>query len=134
MTGNGYIHALVPDHPKADKRGRVYEHIVIAERALGKSLPLGVEVHHADGNGFNNNNDNLVVCENHAYHLLLHRRERALRACGHANYLRCRHCREWDDPVNLKVFERSKEGVDAYHKSCHAQAEHNRLHEKGRTI
>jgi hypothetical protein len=53
---------------------RVYEHIYKAEKALGKALPLKAIVHHWDGNPGNNDNINLVVCPDQAYHLDLHRR------------------------------------------------------------
>lgn len=56
------------------------EHIVIAERALGKPLPEGAVVHHVDRDGTNNNTKslwNLIVCPDQGYHLLLHARARA---------------------------------------------------------
>lgn len=130
-SGNGYLYQVDHEHPKADSRGRVLIHRLVAEKALGKSLPAKAVVHHVLTEEKGTVTTNLVICEDQGYHLLLHRRERALKACGHADYLRCRHCREWDSPENLKVFERKKEGIDTYHKSCHAQAEHIRLALKG---
>ena len=129
-TGNGYTQVVAFEHPNADLRGRILEHRLIAERVLGRVLPLGAEIHHLNGQKSDNTPSNLVICENHAYHMLLHRRQHALDACGHAGYLRCRHCREWDSPANLKVFERPKVGVDAYHKTCHTEAERKRLANK----
>lgn len=64
----------IPEHPRSDCRGYVFEHIVVAEKVLGKYLPEGAVVHHIDGNGLNNNNNNLVVCQDHAYHMTLHKR------------------------------------------------------------
>lgn len=63
----------------------VNEHIVIAEAALGRFLPAGVEVHHVDENRRNNARSNLVICENHQYHRMLHARARVARAGGDPN-------------------------------------------------
>lgn len=90
----------LPDHPRAND-GYVLEHVLIAEKALGKPLPEGAEVHHINSKGKDNRNINLVICENHAYHHLLHTRQKAFIACGHANWKKCWICQQWDDPNNL---------------------------------
>lgn len=77
---------------------RALEHVRIVERVLGRRLPPGAQVHHADGNPLNNANSNLVVCPSDEYHKLLHRRMRAFDACGHADYLRCVYCKRWGAP------------------------------------
>ena len=99
-----YKLAYVPNHPNATKRGQVIEHILIAEKALGKPLPPGAEVHHVDENKANNRNDNLVICPNHAYHQLLHLRMRALCESGNPNYRRCHICKAWDNPDNMRCY------------------------------
>lgn len=53
-------------------------HKLLCERALGKPLPPGAEVHHVNGNKRYNAHRNLVVCQDHAYHVLLHERTKAL--------------------------------------------------------
>ena len=58
-----------------------WEHREIAEKALGKALPPKANVHHWDNNGRNNAYGNLVICQDAAYHRLLHRRAK-LRALG----------------------------------------------------
>lgn len=54
-----------------------------AERALGKPLPIGAEVHHVDGT--KSVTSALVICQDHAYHRLLHARTRIVRTGGNPN-------------------------------------------------
>ena len=60
------------------KRRRTYA--IRAEKALGKPLPKGSVVHHADGS--KNEHAPLVICQDHAYHMLLHRRMRIVARGG----------------------------------------------------
>jgi hypothetical protein len=71
--GHGYVQVLMPGHPRGGAKGYVYEHILVAEKALGKPLPPKAVVHH-------HTPEQLVICQNQAYHLLLHQRQRALNA------------------------------------------------------
>lgn len=82
----GYIKILQPEHHRSDPYGYVLEHIVIAESILGKPLPPKAEIHHVNGTRHDNTPSNLVICQDRAYHLLLHRREKALRERREANY------------------------------------------------
>lgn len=69
-----------------------YLHVIRAEAALGKPLPPKAEVHHADGSM--NDDAPLVICEDRAYHFLLHARMRVKRAGGNPNIESfCRCCR-----------------------------------------
>jgi HNH endonuclease len=87
LRGNGYCYT--PGKPEE------YEHIGAAERALGRKLPVGSQVHHVDGNKLNNLNVNLVICPNQKYHRLLHCRESVIRAGGDPNTQKiCCGCRE----------------------------------------
>lgn len=93
--------------------GGVYrrDHVVVAERALGKPLPPGAPVHHYDGDGHNNANRNLVICQDEAYHMLLHRRQRVRDAGGNPNTdLFCSACRR---PRPMELFAVRKTGVRA---------------------
>jgi len=95
----------------------VYEHIEKAEKALGKKLPIGVQVHHVDGNPSNNRNSNLVICQDQGYHQLLHKRTKALNECGNANYKKCRHCHIYSDPNEM-----TKDGPRSFsHRECRAE-------------
>lgn len=49
----------VPDHPRANNRGYVYEHIYVWEQANEKSVPKGWVVHHKNGISTDNRPENL---------------------------------------------------------------------------
>lgn len=73
ISSNGYVVLWTPE-------GRRYEHIIIAERSLGRRLlqiskghPDNEVVHHIDGNKTNNSPENLLICS-HRYHAELHHR------------------------------------------------------------
>lgn len=93
------------------------EHVLVAERALGKPLPAGAQVHHWDKDRSNNDPANLVICPDQAYHRLLHRRMDAMDACGNPSWMPCRHCGKHDDPVQMYV---DPTGSNAYHRKCSA--------------
>lgn len=80
-TSHQYVMVRAPWHPRAERSQCVAEHVLIAERALGRFLPDGAEVHHVDGDKKNNANRNLVICQDNVYHALLHFRA-AVRARG----------------------------------------------------
>jgi hypothetical protein len=102
-TQDGYVKVFAPEHPSAQASGYILEHIIIAERALGKPLPKGAQVHHVNGIKDDNRPQNLVICQDASYHQLLHRRAKALEECGHAGWLKCKVCGEYDDPSALYV-------------------------------
>lgn len=59
-TQGGYIKLLKPEHPRADSKGYVFEHIVVWEETHGKPLPKGWQVHHLNGITDDNRPKNLV--------------------------------------------------------------------------
>jgi len=95
---------------------REQDHRVVVEKALGEPIPPNAVVHHIDENKENNSNNNLVLCEDRAYHNFLHMRLRALKACGHANWIRCCYCKEYDDPKNLYI---RPDRLQGRHVECH---------------
>lgn len=53
------------------------EHIILAEQALGRALPDKAVVHHMNKRKADNKTPhNLIICQDQAYHFLLHRRMR----------------------------------------------------------
>jgi hypothetical protein len=109
---DGYDRIFQPDNPRADNEGCVLKHILIAEKALGKSLPEGAHVHHANGS---RNSGPLVICQDEAYHRLIERRTRAFKTCGHADWRKCPFCKRYDKAENM--VERSS-GYGYFHSSC----------------
>ena len=102
-----------PNHLTSNYLGILPLHIYKTEKALGKSLPQGAEIHHIDYNKQNNENNNLVICEDRLYHKLLHVKTNALKECGHANWRKCKFCKQYDDIKNL---HKNADGLS--HKKC----------------
>lgn len=126
----GYVLIRKPDHPR-NVSGYVLEHILVAEKVLDKFLPDNAIVHHQDKNKSNNLNSNLVICENQEYHLLLHKRLNAYNSCGCVDWLKCKYCKQYDDPINLFVS-----GNQHYHRECKNKnfRENNKLKNKIKEI
>jgi len=114
-NGSGYIDAD-GYHRRHENGVEKPEHVRIVERAIGKPLPVGAVVHHADRNRSNNTPSNLVVCPSSAYHNLLHKRLRAMEATGDPNSLKCCRCGKYDSSTNLRISKKQ-----AYHLACNAQ-------------
>jgi len=89
-----------------------------AEKALGKPLPSKAHVHH-------HNIHQIVICNDAAYHHLLHQRTRAFIACGHANWRKCKYCKIFDNPNNLLINNNQ-----CYHKNCYNLYMRTRKHGK----
>jgi len=71
---SGYLCRYNPDHPRSHPNGYVYEHILIVEKVLGRSLTLKEVVHHIDGNKLNNNPDNLQIMSSQSEHRKAHQK------------------------------------------------------------
>lgn len=68
----GYWQIWKPEHPRADRKGYVYEHIVVMETIVGRYLTKGEVVHHRDHDRKNNDPGNLELFASHAAHMRTH--------------------------------------------------------------
>jgi len=77
-----YLCIKAPGHPACDAKGYVRLHRLIAEQQQGRYLKPDEDVHHIDGNPFNNDPDNLQVMSR-AEHTRLHAKQGD---CGWSKY------------------------------------------------
>ena len=114
-SGTGYIDRN-GYHRKSKNAKETAVHRLVAEDLTGILLPKNAVIHHVDGNRANNSPSNLVICQDSAYHNLLHARSRALVATGDASARKCCRCGKWDAIDNL-----SKSGSQHYHAACNSE-------------
>ncbi len=120
LDTQGYINIKFPSHPRADNQGYIKEHVLIIETAMGKLISMKARPHHINGIKNDNRNQNLVLCENHGYHHLLHQRQLALKSCGHSSWRKCGLCKSYDKPENLFITNDNH----VYHRDCQRQYNH----------
>jgi hypothetical protein len=71
IHSSGYVSVNKPDHPRANNSNRVKEHVLVAEKKLGRYLKDNEIVHHIDFDKQNNSAENLCVM-NKLDHLMMH--------------------------------------------------------------
>lgn len=108
-------------------------HRLRAMKALGKSLPVNAVVHHVSGGKADD--DGLVICQDQAYHMLLHARMRIRAAGGNPNTdAICASCKQAKPRSAFKRNRSTCFGVSAYCLACRpfAATNHDRISETDR--
>ena len=118
IVGHNGRREIVTDYRKL-RVGMTEErlHRVRAERALGHPLPAGAEVHHADGS--KSETSPLVICQDRAYHMLLHRRMRIRAAGGDPNTDKiCWRCHQVKPQTEFHTNRSAVDGLSGQCRPC----------------
>jgi len=115
---HGYRDVATSD-PRYRKNRKCREHTAIVERIIGRNLPIGAEIHHVNEDRSDNRPENLVVCQDRAYHMLLHARAERLKLFGTLTRKRCIGCERVCDLADFyRDRTRSVDGRSNVCKSC----------------
>jgi len=71
-TANGYGVVYSPEHPRSDKKGYFYTHIIIAELHNERFISNLERVHHKDEDKNNNDPNNLQILSSASEHSIIH--------------------------------------------------------------
>lgn len=102
-------------------------HVKIAEKVLGKKLPVSAVVHHFNENRGDNSHSNLIICQDQTYHLLLHARKRIYDAGGNPNTDKiCSRCKAVKPLDDFHLAPQNGDGRRCYCKPCQSEIYHER--------
>lgn len=113
LNHNGYVMIMAPEHPRANKAGYVFEHILVLEKALGRPILPTEHPHHINSDKTDNSPGNLMVFQTNGMHRSFHERLKAYEECGHWDWRKCVFCHQFDAPSNLIT-----RGKGCCHRSC----------------
>lgn len=77
----GYVFVWAPEHPKADKRGYVFEHVKVITEYYNCCLLPWTQIHHIDKNTQNNEISNLLLTRNGLHRSTYHLKDMSDRVC-----------------------------------------------------
>ena len=69
---SGYWTVYNPKHPRALNIGRVWEHILVMEKKIGRYIDKSEPIHHIDMDRQNNKIENLYLCKDSSEHQKAH--------------------------------------------------------------
>jgi hypothetical protein len=71
-SGGHHVLVKVLKHPRMDRHGNVYEHVLVAEQVVGRFLDKNERVHHINCVKDDNRPENLHVCASDSAHFKIH--------------------------------------------------------------
>ena len=78
---SNYYYVMKPEHPRANNKGYVPEHVIVMENYIGRLLSDNETVHHKNSNSLMNDISNLELMTIHD-HLSYHAKQKHLKSGG----------------------------------------------------